>query len=95
MVLAKLRYDAIPEELFVREVITTKGLATKRLRIMGRGRTGFGYKRRTHVRLVMEKINFDAMIGKQKSYNQRQKWLKRKQLVEDIRSNKKISIVFK
>eukprot|EP01035_Chromulina_nebulosa_P018179 gene18179-23837_t len=39
IVLAKLRFDAIPEELRVKEVLVTKGLAIKKMRIMGRGRT--------------------------------------------------------
>mmetsp|Transcript_6164 Transcript_6164/g.5510 ORF Transcript_6164/g.5510 Transcript_6164/m.5510 type:complete len:201 (-) Transcript_6164:16-618(-) len=87
VVLAKLQFDAIPEELRVKEVLVSKGMAIKKMRIMGRGRTGFGYKRYTHVRIQIEKINFDKMISQQKSYNQKLKWTKRKQLVEKIKAD--------
>jgi large subunit ribosomal protein L22 len=56
--IAKIYHEAIPEELLVKEIFVTKGLAQKRMRIMGRGRTGIGYMRKSHVTVKVEKINF-------------------------------------
>lgn len=81
---AKIYHQTIPEELFVKEIFVTKGFAQKKMRIMGRGRTGFGYKRRTHVRVKLEKIDFEKMIGECKSYSQKQKWVKRHELVKSM-----------
>ena len=61
--MAKLYYNAIPEELIVKEVIVNKGFAQKKIRIMGRGRTGFGYTRSSHVTVKLEKIDFNQIIG--------------------------------
>ena len=83
--MAKIYHQTIPEELFVKEIFVTKGFAQKRMRIMGRGRTGFGYKRKTHVRVKLEKIDFEKMIEGSKSYSQKQKWIKRHELVKSIR----------
>lgn len=87
-----MQYDAIPEELRVKEVLITKGFARKRIRIMGKGRTGIGYKRSSHIRIVIEKINFQSMINKQKSLNQRLKWIKRKALAEEKKLKEKVPL---
>ena len=52
---------------------------------MGRGRTGFGYKRKTHVRVKLEKIDFDKMIAGAKTFSQKQKWKTRKSFVEGLK----------
>jgi len=82
--IAKQTHQVIPEELMVKEIFVTKGFAQKRQRIMGRGRTGVGYRRATHVTVKVEKINFEAMMESAKSVNQRQKWESRQKLVADI-----------
>lgn len=81
--MARINYQAIPEELFVKEIFVTKGKSYKRLRIMGRGRAGVGYKRYTHVTAKVEVIDFDKMIKEAKSLNQKNVWVLRKKLVED------------
>lgn len=53
---------------------------------MGRGRTGIGYKRKSHVVVKVAKINFEEEIAKSKSLNQAQKWRKRLELVNKIKS---------
>lgn len=60
--IAKIFHGAIAEELIVKEVIVNKGLMIKKMRIMGRGRTGFGYKRKSHVIVKVEKVNFEQKI---------------------------------
>jgi len=89
--LAKIRHDAIPEELRVKEVMVTKGLSQKRMRIMGRGRTGVGYMRKTHVRIVLEKINFQKHINRLTSHHQISKWSKRENLALTIKAKSKVN----
>ncbi|CAE7805106.1 unnamed protein product, partial [Symbiodinium microadriaticum] len=85
--LANIRHGAIPEELYVKEIMVTKGMQHKRMRIMGRGRTGFGYKRWSHVTLKVEVINFDERILKAESKGQKDLWLQRKLLVQQLKES--------
>lgn len=84
--IAKTFHEAIPEELIVDEVMVTKGLAVKRQRIMGRGRTGLGYRRNSHVSLKVAIIDFEKQIADAKTQSQKQKWLKRFELVKHLKS---------
>ena len=72
--MAKLNHGASPEELVVKEAYVTKGLQRKRARIMGRGRTGVGYKRATHVVIRVEKVDFDREIGDAVNPLQQRNW---------------------
>ena len=85
-ILAKLRHDALPEELTVKEIMVTKGKSEKRIRIMGRGRTGFGYQRWAHVRLKLELIDFQNMIEQAKTENQKGVWKRRYEQVQRLKS---------
>ena len=60
----------------MKEVMVTKGFAQKKMRIMGRGRTGVGYVRKAHVTIKVEVINFANMIAKAKTHSQKAKWAK-------------------
>ncbi len=83
-VLAKINHGAIPEQLRVKEIYVTKGLARKKVRFMGRGRTGIGMIRKTHVTLKTEIIDFAAQIAACKSDSQRTKWIQRQKLVKRL-----------
>ena len=83
--IAKIYHEAIPEELLVKEIFVTKGLAQKRMRIMGRGRTGIGYMRKSHVTVKVEKINFEEQIAAAKTASQKAKWAKIQALVAEKR----------
>ena len=85
---AKIFHEAIPEELIVKEIFVTKGIAQRRMRIMGRGRTGIGYMRKTHVTIKVEVINFATMIEKAKTKSQKAKWAK----IQEIAAKKRLSI---
>lgn len=52
---------------------------------MGRGRSGLGYKRRSHIRILVEKIDFPEFIKHQETLTQRKKWQKRYALVQVLR----------
>ena len=80
-----MQHDAIPEELVVHEVMVTKGLATKKMRIMGRGRTGFGYRRYSHVTVKLEKIDFDQKIKSERAQKQKKKWKLIQEKVETLK----------
>jgi len=83
--IANIYHEAIPEELLVKEIFVTKGLAQKRMRIMGRGRTGIGYMRKSHVTVKVEKINFEERIAAAKTASQKAKWAKIQTLVAEKR----------
>jgi hypothetical protein len=85
--LASIRHDALPEELLVKEIVVTKGISRKVLTIMGKGRAGFGYKRWSHIKLKVQKINFDEQILKADSISQRIKWIQRKDLTTSLRAS--------
>ena len=53
---------------------------------MGRGCSGVGYKRFSHVRIVIEKVNFPEMIKKQYTFSQKRKWAIREALVNKLKS---------
>lgn len=82
---AKTKHDLLPEELIVKEIIGTKGQFTKKIRIMGRGRTGVGYTRRTHVTLRVTKCNFKEMIAKAPDRKEKLVWLRRMNMVRKLK----------
>lgn len=65
----------------VKEVFVTKGTSQRKVRIMGRGRTGVGYMRKSHITIKLELINFPAMIAKAKTQSQKAKWGRIQELV--------------
>jgi hypothetical protein len=56
------------------------------MRIMGRGRTGVGYLRRSHVTVKVEKIDFAEKIANAKTFSQKRKWTGIQALVEQKKS---------
>ena len=91
--LAKLNYQAIPEELIVKEIYVTKGTSRKKIRIMGRGRTGIGVIRKSHVNIKVEKIDCAQIAARQANPVLRAKWLKRQALVESIKENGSSAVI--
>lgn len=84
--IARTFHDLVPEELMIHEVFVTKGFQQKRQRIMGRGRTGIGYKRRTHVTVKVAKIDFENKIANATSKGEKVRWEKRYALVKKIKA---------
>ena len=52
---------------------------------MGRGRTGYGYKRSSHVTVKVEKIDFEAAIAEAKTTNQKSVWSRRMAMVQELK----------
>mmetsp|Transcript_17461 Transcript_17461/g.34846 ORF Transcript_17461/g.34846 Transcript_17461/m.34846 type:complete len:293 (-) Transcript_17461:267-1145(-) len=75
--LADIRDGFQPSQLEVSECFTTHGTHLKRLKIMGRGRSGKKLRRFSHIRLVLREIDFPTKILEATSINQKRKWLER------------------
>mmetsp|Transcript_20904 Transcript_20904/g.30981 ORF Transcript_20904/g.30981 Transcript_20904/m.30981 type:complete len:292 (-) Transcript_20904:263-1138(-) len=75
--LADIRDGFQPSQLEVAECFTTHGTHLKRLKIMGRGRSGKKLRRFSHIRLVLREIDFPTKILEATSINQKRKWLER------------------
>lgn len=71
----------------MKEINVTKGKSHPKVRIMGRGRTGIGTMRWSHVYLKVEVVDFDERIAKSESSNEKAIWLKRKSLAENLKAN--------
>lgn len=80
--IAKINYDAIPEELAIKEIMVTKGHSYKKVRIMGRGRTGIGRIRSSHVTIKVDKVDFADRIDNARTVGQKALWSKRKEVVD-------------
>lgn len=68
-------------------MFVTKGQARKKIRFMGRGRTGIGMIRKTHVTLKTELIDFQAEIAAAYTPTQKDKWTQREKLVQRLKEN--------
>lgn len=84
--MARVNYGAIPEELMVKEAFINKGLQQKRPRIMGRGRTGVGYKRASHVTVKVTKVDFDKEIRCAPSVAKKSEWKRRLAVVNRLKN---------
>ncbi len=75
--LSRIHHDTIPEEMFVKEVLVTKGRVKKNLTMMGKGRAGVGYTRWAHVTVKVDKVDFEKMIADAKTPEDQKKWTAR------------------
>ena len=71
-----------PTQLEVAECFATHGTHLKRMKIMGRGRTGIMHHRYTHVRLVLREIDFPLKIALCSSVAGKRKWLELMRVAE-------------
>ncbi|KAL3796922.1 hypothetical protein HJC23_000675 [Cyclotella cryptica] len=75
--LADIRHGLQPSQLEVAECFATHGRHLKRLKIMGRGRSGKKLRRFSHIRLVLREIDFPTKLLEASTINQKRKWLNR------------------
>lgn len=73
--LADIRHGLQASQLEVAECFSTHGSHLKRLKIMGRGRSGKKHRRHSHIRLVLREIDFPTKLLQAESVNQKRKWL--------------------
>lgn len=81
--LADIRDGIQPSQLEVAECFTTHGTHLKRLKIMGRGRSGKKLRRFSHIRLVLREIDFPSKLIESTSINQKRKWLERLEIARE------------
>jgi large subunit ribosomal protein L22 len=72
--LADIRHGLQQSQLEVAECFATKGTPLKRVKIMGRGRTGRKEHRHAHFRVVLREIDFRLRIYQAPTLNQKKKW---------------------
>lgn len=73
--LADMRHGLQPSQLEVAECFSTHGTHLKRIKIMGRGRSGLKRRRHCHIRLVLREIDFPTKLLQASSVNQKRRWL--------------------
>jgi len=73
--LADIRHGLQPSQLEVAECFATHGSHLKRIKIMGRGRSGKKHRRHSHIRLVLREIDFPTKLLQAETVNQKRKWL--------------------
>jgi large subunit ribosomal protein L22 len=80
--LADIRDGLQPSQLEVAECFATKGVPLKRIKTMGRGRSGRMERRHSHMRVVLREIDFKLRIYQAPSVNQKKKWFLLQQQAE-------------
>eukprot|EP00580_Thalassiosira_gravida_P002324 CAMPEP_0201607470 /NCGR_PEP_ID=MMETSP0492-20130828/6559_1 /ASSEMBLY_ACC=CAM_ASM_000837 /TAXON_ID=420259 /ORGANISM="Thalassiosira gravida, Strain GMp14c1" /LENGTH=241 /DNA_ID=CAMNT_0048072053 /DNA_START=176 /DNA_END=901 /DNA_ORIENTATION=+ len=73
--LADIRDGYQASQLEVAECFATHGSHLKRVKIMGRGRSGKKHRRHCHIRLVLREIDFPTKLVQAESINQKRRWL--------------------
>ena len=79
---ADMKYGLQQSQLEVAECFATKGTPLKRLRIMGRGRTGRMEHKHSHFRVVLREIDFKLRIYQAPTIGQKKRWFLRQQQAE-------------
>jgi large subunit ribosomal protein L22 len=80
--LADIRDGLQHSQLEVAECFATKGSPMKRMKTMGRGRTGRMEHKHAHFRVVLREIDFKLRMYQAPSLNQKKKWFLRQQQAE-------------
>lgn len=80
--LADIRHGLQPSQLEIAECFATRGTPLKRVKTMGRGRSGRMEHKHSHMRLVLREVDFKLRIYQAHSVNQKKKWFSLQQLAE-------------
>lgn len=80
--LADIRDGLQHSQLEVAECFATKGSPLKRMKTMGRGRTGRMEHKHSHFRVVLREIDFKLRIYQAPSLNAKKKWFLRQKQAE-------------
>jgi len=80
--LADIRAGLQPSQLEVAECFATRATPLKRMKTMGRGRTGRMEHKHSHMRLVLREIDFKLRIYQAPSVNQKKRWFVMQQEAE-------------
>ena len=80
--LADIRDGLQPSQLEVAECFATKGTPLKRIKTMGRGRSGRMERKHSHMRVVLREIDFPLKIYQAPSLGQKKRWFLMQQQAE-------------
>lgn len=87
--LADIRHGLQPSQLEVAECFATHGTHLKRMKLMGRGRTGTLHHRFSHMRVVLREIDFALKIYTARSMGEKKRWIElQMRAQEDFESRK-------
>ena len=75
--LADIQHSLAPSQLTVEECFATQGTPLKRLKIMGRGRSGVKHRKHSHIRLVLAETDFALKMAQAPNARQEEKWYQR------------------
>lgn len=85
----KQKHGLLPSQVEVAECFATHGTHLKRVKMMGRGRSGKMFRRFSHIRMVLREIDYPLKIMTSTSMNERGKWIKKMESAfEDLESNR-------
>lgn len=62
-----------------------KGRQVKRVRVMGRGRSGISRKRSAHITVKVAQIDFGRKVAEAETISQQKKWQKIADLVKQLK----------
>jgi large subunit ribosomal protein L22 len=77
--LADIRHSIQPSQLEVAECFATKGSHLRRMKIMGRGRSGVLHHKFSHMRVVLREIDFALKIFLADTPRAKERWIERYQ----------------
>jgi large subunit ribosomal protein L22 len=80
--LADIRHGLQPSQLEIAECFATRGTPLKRVKTMGRGRSGRMEHKHSHMRVVLREVDFKLRIYQAPSVNQKKKWFMLQQNAE-------------
>jgi large subunit ribosomal protein L22 len=80
--LADIRDGLQPSQLEVAECFATRGTPLKRMKIMGRGRTGKMEHRHSHARAVLREIDFKLKVYQAPTLNQKRNWIELQRIAQ-------------
>lgn len=75
--LADIRYGMAPSQLQVNECFATPGTPLKRIKIMGRGRSGIKHRKHSHIHLSLRETDFALEMARAPTLRKKQKWHQR------------------
>ena len=82
---AAAQHELVPEELEIERCFVTPAPFMKRLKIMGRGRSGTIRKRSGHLNVTVAAVDFEAKIREAHNPRQRRKWEERRAVARAAR----------
>jgi large subunit ribosomal protein L22 len=88
--LADIRHGIQVSQLEVAECFVTHGSHLKRMKFMGRGRTGIMHHRYSHMRVILREIDFPLKIYTAKTLGEKKRWIVQQQQAQAEYEKRKV-----